>query len=156
MNDENQKFAVIAESKNYEKPLYLHDLTFAQLIDDVVVPYQTKQPFFIDGVAVKGEDLRKIKIVRQKESFELLFCDLHSDLRAGRSSGYKVPAAEYSIRLEALFREAGEDVTSQVVKAFNERILPRLKEYIPNRQELIQGASQVFIEAMKLLTRGGT
>jgi hypothetical protein len=155
MNDENQKFAIIAESKNYERTLYLHDLTFARLIDDVVFPYETKEPFFIDGVAVKSEDLKKIKIVRQKESYEQMFFDLHSDLRASRSSGYKLPAAEYTVRLEALFREAGEDVTSQVVKAFNERILPRLKEYIPNRQELIQGASQVFIEAMKLLARAG-
>ncbi len=155
MTEENYKFAVIAESKNYEKPLYLHDLNFSKLMDDVVVPYQSQETFFIDGVPLKATDLKKIKIVRQKASFEELFYGLHDFLRAGTSSGYKVDAKDYPVRLEALFRESGDDVTSQIIKAFDQKIRPGLKEYLPKREELVNGAFEVFIEAMKFFAKGG-
>ncbi len=151
MPDENQKFAVIAEITDYQKPLYLYNLTFSRLIDDVVFPYQSDQPFFIDGVPTKAQNLKKIKIIRQNQSFDDLFNELHHFLRAGSSSARQITAADYPIRLEALFREAGEDVTSQVIKAFNAKIRPSLKDYMPKREELINGALQIFIEAMKIL-----
>lgn len=51
--DQDTKYAVVAESKDYEKELYLHDLSFAQLMDEIIVPYESSQSFFIDGVPVK-------------------------------------------------------------------------------------------------------
>ncbi|MDP3297044.1 MAG: hypothetical protein Q8N09_05540 [Thermodesulfovibrionia bacterium] len=152
--DENQQFAIIAEAKDYDKPLYLHNLTFSRLIDDIVVPYQSKAPFFIDGIPVKVDDLRKIKIIQQKENFNSLFDELHSCLRRGNSSGLKVPAQDYNTRIAALFREAGDDVTSQIIKAFDGEIRPKLKDYIPKREELIEAAFRVFSESMKYFGGG--
>lgn len=120
-----------------------------------MLPYQSDQPFFIDGVSTKIQNLKKIKIIRQNQSFDDLFIELHHFLRAG-SSSKKITAADYPVRLEALFREAGEDVTSQVIKAFNAKIRPSLKDYMPKREELIDGALQIFIEGMKILGKAGT
>lgn len=152
--DETQQFAIIAEAKDYDKLLYLHNLTFSRLIDDIVVPYKSKASFFIDGVPVKGDDLRKIKIMQQKVNFNSFFDELHSRLRLGNSSRLKVPAQDYNTRLEALFREAGDDVTSQIIKAFDGEIRPKLKDYIPKREELIEAAFRVFSESMKYFGGG--
>lgn len=152
--DQSMKFAVVAESKEYDKELYLHNLSFAQLFDDIVVPYESGASFFIDGVPVKKDVLKRIKIVCQKSSFEDIFNKLHHSLRAGSSSGRKVPAQDYPVQLLALFRETGDDVTAQVIKAYDIKIRPSLKDYLPKREELIRGAFQVFIEGMKLLTKG--
>ena len=46
------KIAVLAEKKDYERPLYLHSLSFGRLMDDVVVPYEAGDAFFVDGVSV--------------------------------------------------------------------------------------------------------
>jgi len=153
METTNLMFAVIAEVKDNDKPLYLHNLNFARLMDDIVVPYQNKDPFFIDGVPTKSENLKRIKIIQQKESFAELFDDLHNRLRLGMSSGRRVPAEDYQVKLYALFREAGEDVTSQVIKAYDTKIKPSIADYLPKREELISGALKVFIEAMKILGR---
>ena len=153
--DQDYKFAVIAESKDYDKELYLHNLTFAQLMDDIVVPYESGKPFFIDGVPVDNKkNLKKIKIIRQDESFEESFNHLHHFLRAGSGSKKRVSAEDYPVRLQALFREAGDDVTSQIIKAYNLKIGPSIKDYLPKREELIRGAFQIFIEAMKLFAKG--
>lgn len=153
--NQDTKYAVIAESNDYSgKELYLHDLSFAQLMDDIVVPYESDNSFFIDGVQVKKGSLKKIKIVRQKPSFESLLIELHYFLRAGSSSSRKVPAKDYPILLSAIFREAGEDVTAQVIKAYDNKIRPSLKDYLPKREELIRGAFEVFLEGMKLFAKG--
>jgi hypothetical protein len=56
MADENEtKFAVIADSKEHPSSLLMHDLSFGRLIDDIVLPYQTNVPFFIDGAPVKAD-----------------------------------------------------------------------------------------------------
>ncbi len=111
MDHDNKKFAVIAECKNYDRPLYLYNLTFSRLIDDVVVPYDSGEYFFIDGVSLKKEELKKIKIIQQSEFFERLLVELHHFLRATRASGKSVSTQDYPIRFDAIFREGGEDVT---------------------------------------------
>ena len=55
------------------------------------------------------------------------------------------------MRLEALLRWATEDVTTQVIKAFDTSIKPKLKDYLPKREELISAATGVFIQAIKAL-----
>jgi hypothetical protein len=55
------------------------------------------------------------------------------------------------VRLQALFRELGEDVTSQVIKAYAAKIKPSLRDYIPKREELIQAALTIFVESIKVL-----
>jgi hypothetical protein len=60
-------------------------------------------------------------------------------------------AEQYDVRLKAVFREMGEDVTSQAIKAFNTEIKPSLKDYLPKRKELIDAATRVFIESLRFL-----
>ena len=64
VSDEEKKeerFAVFAEAKGFDKPLLLMDLTFARLIDDIVVPYDKGDPFFIDGAPLDRTNIRRIK-----------------------------------------------------------------------------------------------
>jgi hypothetical protein len=145
-------FAIFAEAECQEKPLIMTDLTFGRLMDEIVVPYENKKPFFIDGVPVTREKLKKLKIIRQNKSFKEIFGDLHRYLRFGDVKRQKLYGEQYHIRLEALLRESGEDVTSQIIKAYDTSIRPRLKEYLPKREELISAALRVFYESMKILS----
>src|SRR5260370_3303063 len=143
-------FAVYAEADGQTKPLIMTHLTFAKLMDDVVVPYQTDEPFFIDGAPLKRQGLRRMKIIRQGEFFDQTFRKLHADMRWGPDrKRQQLYTDQYHIRLEALLRESGEDVTSQVLKAFDSTIRPRLKDYLPNREELIKAAFTLFVDGMK-------
>jgi hypothetical protein len=65
----------------------------------------------------------------------------------------KVYGDQYQVRLEAVLREGGEDVTSQVLKAFDRTIKPSIKDYLPKREELIEMASKFFWEGIKTLSR---
>lgn len=109
-------------------------------------------PFFIDGVPVTREKLKKLKIIRQNNFFKENFDNLHRYLRFGDVKRQKFYGEQYHIRLEALLRESGEDVTSQIIKAYDTSIRPRLKEYLPKREELISTALRVFYESMKILS----
>jgi hypothetical protein len=149
------KFGVLAEKKGVEgRALYLHSLTFGRLMDDVVVPYEKGDPFFVDGVPVDKSNLVRIKIVRQSPHFEGQFADLHHFASTPDSRAF-VRAANYPARLDVLFRGEGEDVTGQVINAFKVGILPRLKEYLPKREELISAALTLFLEGTKKLAAGG-
>ena len=148
------RFAVLAETNTHGKPLFLVDLSFPRLMDDVVVPYQSGQPFFIDGAPVKPNDLKRIKILRTKPGLDHALTYFHRMLSHGEIQARKLYGDQYHIRVEAILREHGEDVTSQVIKAFDNAIKPRLKDYLPNRQELIGAAIKVFVEGMKALGAG--
>lgn len=152
MPDTETRFAVVAEKRGYDRPLYLHDLTFARLIDNVVVPYESAKPFFIDGVPVKRGELAKIKIIQQAQDFSEQFSQLHHGVSMPKSKeAIHVPTTEYPMRLDALFRGEGDDVTSQVIQAFDVKIRPKLKDYLPRQEELISAAFQVFVDSMKRL-----
>lgn len=43
-----------AEAEGHTRPLLQIGLTFARLMDDIVVPYDTGDTFFIDGAPVSG------------------------------------------------------------------------------------------------------
>ncbi len=147
-------FAVFAEADGQTKPLILTHLNFARLMDDVVVPYQSDQAFFIDGAPLKKQNLKRLKIIKQNDFFDATFNDLHYEMRfSGDLNKQRLYADQYHIRLEALLRESGEDVTSQVLKAFDRTIKPSLKDYIPKREELIKAALAIFIESMRTLSK---
>lgn len=150
---EEQKdlFAVFAEVEGYDNPLILRGLTFARLIDDIVIPYEKKEPFFIDGAPIAKKEIRKLKILRQTKAFPQLFGGLHYKLRHGPIARQKIYGEQYNIRMEAILRSGCEDVTSQVIKAFNAKIGPKMKDYLPKREELINAAYRVFLAAMKIL-----
>jgi len=131
-------FAVYAVRRSEPTPLIQTHLPFGRLMDDIVVPFESDEVFFIDGAPVKANDLDRIKIVRQKESFSHTFHDLHHGMRWGSDlKKQELYAKQYHVRLEALLRESGEDVTAQVVKAFRMIIKPKLKDYIPNKEALL-------------------
>ena len=52
-NQKEDRFAVLAESKDYGKPLLLTGLSFARLIDDVVFPVL----FSLNEIDEKGGDV---------------------------------------------------------------------------------------------------
>lgn len=143
-------FAVLAESKDYDKPLILTGLTFARLIDDVVFPYEESNPFFIDGVPLTREKIKRLKIIKESDWFKSEFADLHWRVR--RHSVGKVIADQYDVRVQALLREAGEDVTSQIIKAYDQKIKPSIKDYMPKREQLVKAAMTLFFESIKALT----
>lgn len=144
-------FAVFAEATGHDKPLLQLDLTFPRLMDDVVVPYQSEETFFIDGVPVTAAKLKRIKILRLGEDF--VYARSHFDRSLSRSDHQtqKIYGEQYSTRFEHALRENSEDVTAQVIKAYNQAIKPRLKDYIPKRDELISAALKLFVEGVKAL-----
>lgn len=148
---EQDMFAVFAEVDGYNKPLIMTHLPFARLMDDVVVPYQSDNPFFIDGAFLKRDKLKKLKIMKEDKFLETTLSDLHHGLRWGDLHQQKLYGEQYHIRLEALLRESGEDVTSQVINAYDKTIRPSLKDYLPKREELIAAAFKLFIESIKAL-----
>jgi hypothetical protein len=60
----DERFIVWAEAEGHSKPLIVTDLPAARRFDDIVVPYQAGDKFFIDGAPVKAQDLERTKILR--------------------------------------------------------------------------------------------
>lgn len=144
-------YAVYAEAEGHDRPLLQLDLTFARLLDDIVVPYQSNEPFFVDGAPVTAVKLRRIKILRMKESFARGRMDFNLALTRSEPTVRKLYGEQYTTRFEHLFRQHSEDVTAQVIKAFNQVIKPSLKDYLPKREELISAALKMFVEGVKAL-----
>jgi hypothetical protein len=151
LDSKAELFAVFAEVDGFERPLIMTGLTFARLIDEVVFPNEEDKPFFIDGARVDKKNIRRLKILRQKEAFQTAFFDLHHGMRRKDEKIQKIYGEQYHVRLEAALREGCEDVTSQVIKAYDAKIKPNIKQYLPNRSEIIQGAWTVLLEALKKL-----
>ena len=137
LENNGNEFAVYAVRKNEPTPLIQTHLPFRRLMDDIVVPFESKETFFIDGAPVEATDLDRIKIIRQKEYFSQTFHDLHYGIRRGDINRQELYAKQYHVRLEALLRESGEDMTAQVVEAFRTVIKPKLKDYVPNKEALL-------------------
>jgi len=146
-------YGVIAEVAGRNKQLVLLNLTFGRLIDEIVKPYDTDEPFFIDGVPVKRNEIRRIKIVSLSQNFQHGLSELDSGLQYGDHQRQKTYGDQYETRFEHVLRTAAEDVTSQVIKAYNQAVKPSLKDYVPKREELISAATTIFVEAMKALAR---
>ena len=146
-------FAVYAVRKNDPTPLIQTHLSFGRLMDDIVMPFESDEMFFIDGAPIKATDIDRIKIIRQQEFFNRTFHDLHWGMRhSGDLKKQELYARQYHVRLEALLRESGEDVTSQVIKAYRTAIKPKLKDYLPNKEALLGAAIKVFTESLKSLS----
>lgn len=152
MDELNDTFAVFAEYEGSEKPLILTDLTLARLFDDIVVPYQTNESFFIDGAPLTKDKIKKIKILKQKDTFSDELCRFNSTLTRAAAAFRKMYGEQYHTRFEAVLRANTEDVTSQVIKAYDTAIKPSIKDYIPNKENLLSAGTKVFIESMKLLS----
>ncbi len=145
-------FGVIAEVDGHAKQLVLLNVTFARLIDEIVVPYDTDEPFFIDGVSVSKKRIKRIKIISLTGRFLQGMWELERGLTRGEHQSKKIYGDQYETRFEHILRTA-DDVTSQIIKAYNTAVKPKLKDYIPKREELISAATTIFLEAMKALAK---
>ena len=147
------QYSIFCEAKDHDKPLVMHDISFGRLIDEVVVPFQENKPFFVDGAPLKKEKIDRLKILIQGPGFSRAFTDLHQTLKYGAPDRSRTFGEQYHTRLEAVIRESCTDVTAQVISAFDNQIKPKIRDYLPKRQELISAALQVFVESMKLLAK---
>ena len=148
---EDSQFAILCESMDSVKPLIMHDLSFGRLLDEIIIPYEGNKAFFIDGAPLVRAKIRKLKVLIQGDRFLQEFYILHSVMQRGAVENQKILADQYHIRLEAILRQTCTDVTSQVIKAFDAKVKPHLRDYIPKREELIGAFTRVIIESLKLL-----
>jgi hypothetical protein len=144
MPDVEIHFAILADKKGGPKGLFLHGLTITRLYEHVIVPYEENRPFFIDGVPLDKKTLRRIKIVRQDQRFDLDVRRLHNRIKNPRGSSLYTPIADYPGRLAALFQERSTDVTSDIIDAYREK----KKMKIPT-DRLIEAASQIAVAAIR-------
>lgn len=154
MSEEVQEellYAVYAEAQGHDQPLFLLDINFPRLIDDIIVPYQTNETFFIDGAPINAEKLKRIKILKLGPHSSHAKHRFDVGLTRGDAQTKKAFGEQYNTRFEHILRHNSEDVTSQVLKAFNQVIKPSIKDYLPKREELISSATKIFMEGVKAL-----
>ncbi|MEJ1409103.1 MAG: hypothetical protein RPU60_02640 [Candidatus Sedimenticola sp. (ex Thyasira tokunagai)] len=145
-------FGVIAEKEGLAKQLVLLNIPFGRLLDEIIVPYDNGESFFIDGAPVTNEQISRIKIVELGREFEESLWRLERGLNRGDSASKKIYGDQYQTRFEHILRTNAVDVTAQVIKAYNTAIKPSIKDYMPNRKELIGAATKVFVEGMRALS----
>jgi hypothetical protein len=58
---------------------------------------------------------------------------------------------QYHLRLETVVRSHCEDVTSQVIKAYQQTIASKIKDYVKERPALIAAAAQWFFQNLAAL-----
>ncbi|MEO6203305.1 MAG: hypothetical protein ABIU05_23505 [Nitrospirales bacterium] len=148
---EECKYAIYAEAEGHDRPLLQVGLTFGRLIDDVVLPYQQNETFFVDGAPVTPAKLKRIKILLLRETFKNARLPFNRSLTWGNAEMSKLHGEQYATRFEHMLRENSEDVTSQVIKAYNQVIKPSIKDYMPKRDELISAAWKFFVEGVRAL-----
>ena len=127
------------------------NLPFGRLMDEIVVPYDNDEMFFIDGVSVSKETLTRIKIVILGNRYQSAMHRLETGLTRSGSADKKTYGEQYNTRFEHILRTETNDVTAQVIKAYSTAIKPSMKEYLPKREELIASANGLLIEGLKLL-----
>lgn len=150
-SEKAELYAVYVEAKGHEKPLLQLELNFARLIDDIIVPYQIGEAFFVDGAPLTADKITRIKVLKLNQQYARAKWMFDRGLTAGDVPTRKVYGEQYNTRFEHILRENSEDVTSQVLKAFNQVIKPSIKDYLPKREELISAATKIFIEGIKAL-----
>jgi hypothetical protein len=144
-------YAVVAEVEGYPTQLVLLGLPFGRLMDEVIVPYDTDQPFFIDGVPVTKQKIRRVKILQLTDAYKEGMREIERGLTRSEPANKKTYGEQYTTRFEHVLRTTTVDVTAQVIKAYVQVIKPSVKNYLPKREELIGAAAKVFVEAMKSL-----
>lgn len=126
-------FIIVAEAEGYERSLTQTEFPFGRLIDEIVVPFKENKPFFVDGAPLTRSKIKKLKILKESKRCLELLNDFHWQLRQWTDKEHKHLADQYHVRFEAILRETGDDVTSQIIKAFDTTIKPSLKDYLPKR-----------------------
>lgn len=118
-----------------------------------MVPFEKGERFFLDGAPVTAIELDRIKIIAQGPFFQLNLLRLNREVRSGDAKTREVAARTYNVRLEALVRETGVDVTGRVLDAFATAIKPSLKDYLPKKESLLAAAVSIFNSTVAVLAR---
>jgi hypothetical protein len=152
----DMKFAVVAETSKYPKPLLFHDLTLSKLLEDVVVPYNSDEHFFIDGVPLCADSICRIKVLLQHDDFAKriralyeTISDSSGDLRLAHMRHLAI--AEYTMRVEGILRSSAEDITTQVIRAYVTEIKPEASgttEFVSKRTPLIEKTQVAIMRAL--------
>ena len=145
-------FAIFAEVKEEGRPLVMSGLSFGRLLDEIIKPWDSNEPFFVDGALVRPDQLRKLKVIQESEHLVSQLSLFHHKLRRATGTDLKHLSESYHTQIEAIFRSCGQDVTAQVLNAYTSTVKPKLADYLPKREELVSGAFQVFLLAMKALS----
>jgi hypothetical protein len=141
------RFIVFAIRKAEPTALLQLNLSFQRLVEDILTPYDEGEPFFIDGAPVKASDLDRIKVLLEGPLFDRHFKDLSWTIHAGDLKARELHTRNYNAFLENLIRTYTEDVTSQVFSAYKTVIKPRLRDYLPKREELLNLGITFLAEA---------
>jgi hypothetical protein len=128
------------------------NLPWERLVIDIVTPFDSGEPFFIDGAPVKATDLDRLKILLNDSGLDQAFAMLNWHLRTGDAKSKEIYARQYSVLVEAMLREHCTDVTSQVVSAFRTAVKPRLKDRLPDKDAMLDAGIKLFIEGLKAWT----
>jgi hypothetical protein len=142
-------FVVVAVRTHEPTQLVMVRLSWERLMEDIVIPYDTGEMFFIDGAPVKATDLDRLKILLEGPSFEPQFRQLHTHLRV--SDAKEMYAKQYNTFFNALLQANCTDVTSQVIKAFRTEVKPRLKNYLREKKDILEVGYRLFGESLKAL-----
>ena len=152
-NPEASQFNVFAIRKDNPQPLIQIDLTWQRLMEDVVVPYDKGDLFFLDGAPVKATDLHRIKILSQGPNFGPVFRDFHGKMRNADLKIRELHAKHYHVYLEAMLREKCSDITSQVINVFRTAAKAKLSDRLPDRKQVWDATFQLLLESGKALFR---
>ena len=130
------------------------NLTFSELIDTVVKPYEEDESFFIDGVPLKRKDIQRLKVIEQDDEFGSAYHEIRHSLDSRDMKKRETTAKHYEVLITDLMRGCGKDVTSLVIRAYGDKVWPSVADYLPNRETLIKGAFSLFNEWTKSLGEG--
>jgi hypothetical protein len=145
-------FTVVAVRKLEPTQLVMIRLSWERLTEDILIPYETPgEIFFIDGAPVKATDLDRLKILLQGPSFDGEFRRLHMHLRTQDIKGKEMYAKQYPVFLNALLQAYCQDVTSQVISAFRTKVKPRLKDYLPEKKDILDAGIKLLSETFKTI-----
>jgi len=84
------QFGVVAEVEGRTGQLVLLNLPFGRLIDEIIVPYDKDEAFFIDGVPVTRKAIRRIKIIELGQAFRRGMWELEVGLKRGEPPRQKI------------------------------------------------------------------
>jgi hypothetical protein len=125
------------------------NLSWGRLMEDIVIPFDAGEMFFVDGAATKATEIDRLKILLNGQGFDAAFADINWHMRTGDTKAKEMYAKQYPVFIEAIMREHCHDVTSQVVSAYKTAIKPKLKDHLPDKKTLFEDGVKIFVEGMK-------
>lgn len=122
--DKPKLFAVFIQL-HQDKETYLdYNCTFEQIVENVIVPYNTKEPFFVDGINTDATKIKRIKILVQKPDFTHKITDLHHTISGAKFSRQRAHIERLKAlqtkdqQILSIVETLADDITPQVMSAY--------------------------------------